>query len=211
MRTHISLKNILLFPSFALLFSGCEIDDAPRGPVERQEAAPPAQEAAPPESANEGNGGNENGNGNANGENNADDIPLDGVVWLDTDISGWAQTSTLKAGVSGATLQLNHTQARQWPTANTRASDGGPLNGNVWILVNVGGTWHAATWDWMRSGQTSKGTASVRGTGGHISRAPLNTFTPRSGETYGFMVSTPARGAERTINERSNVSAVTWP
>ncbi|MCC5850694.1 MAG: hypothetical protein JJU29_21615 [Verrucomicrobia bacterium] len=197
MRTPLTLKYTLLIPSFGLLFSGCDITDTSSGSTDSPELPALApEEAAPAQS----------GGGNA-----ADEIPLNGVVWLDTDISGWAQTSTLNARVNGATLQLNHTQARQWPTARTRASDGGPLNGNVWILVNVNGTWHAATWDWMRSGQTSKGTASVRGTGGHISRAPLNTFTPRSGETYGFMVSTPARGAERTINERSNVSLVTWP
>ncbi len=204
MRTHISFKLLALIPCFALLFSGCEIDDAPRRTPQSQEPAPPAAEEAAPADGNGENGSNGN-------QNNADEIPLEGVVWLDTNISGWAQTSTLNARVSGATLELKHTQADQWPTASTRASDGGPLNGNVWILVNVGGTWHAATWDWMRSGQTSKGTASVRGTGGHISRAPLNSFTPKSGETYGFMVSTPARGGERTINERSNVSAVTWP
>lgn len=142
-----------------------------------------------------------------------DDALIDfaSVNWLDTNISGWAQTASLRASVSGGTLRLNYDKAREWPTARTRASDGGPLNGNCWIFVNVNGVWHAATFDWMRTGQTSKPTASVRGTGGHIPRAPLNTFTPRSGETYGFMVSTPARGRERTINERSNVSMVVWP
>lgn len=142
-----------------------------------------------------------------------DGSPIDfsSVVWLSANISGWAQTATLQASVSGGTLRLNYDKAREWPTARTRASDGGPLNGNCWIFVNVNGVWHASTFDWMRSGQTSKPVNSVRGTGGHIPRAPLNTFTPRSGETYGFMVSTPARGAERTINERSNVSMVVWP
>jgi hypothetical protein len=139
-------------------------------------------------------------------------LEIDGPVqWLDTNISNWPQTATLNASVSGGTLHLRYNKAKVWPTARTRASDGGPLNGNCWILVNIDGTWHAATFDWLRTGQTSKPVGSVRGTGGHIPRAPLNTFVPRSGERYGFMVSTPARGPERTINERSNISMVTWP
>lgn len=133
------------------------------------------------------------------------------VQWLDQNVSGWPQTSTLKASVSGGTLHLKHNKAKVWPTARTRASDGGPLNGNCWIFVKVGDIWHAATFDWMRTGQTSKPVSSVRGTGGHIPRAPLNTFVPRSGQRYGFMVSTPARGPERTINERSTISMLTWP
>jgi hypothetical protein len=36
-------------------------------------------------------------------------------------------------------------------------------------------------------------------------------WEPKSGETYGFMVSTLARGQERTVNERSNVVLVKWP
>ncbi len=139
-------------------------------------------------------------------------LEIDGPVqWLDTNISSWPQTATLNARVSGGTLHLRYDKAKVWPTARTRASDGGPLNGNCWILVNVDGTWNAATFDWLRTGQTTKPVGSVRGTGGHIPRAPLNTFVPRSGERYGFMVSTPARGPERTINERSNISMVTWP
>ncbi len=141
----------------------------------------------------------------------ADEIPLSGVVWLDTDVSGWAQTTTLSAGVSGGTIRLDYDKASVWPHASTRASNGGPLVGNCWVFVNLDGTWYAATWDWMRPGQTSKAASAVRGTGGHIGRAPLNTWTPKSGETYGFMVSTVARTGDRTINERSNVTMVTWP
>jgi hypothetical protein len=143
--------------------------------------------------------------------NAQDEISLNGVVWLDANVSGWPVTTQLNARVSGGSILLPYDKASSWPVARTRASNGGPLVGNVWIFVNRGGTWYAATWDWMRLGQTSKSTSAVRGTDGHIRSAPLNTFTPRSGETYGFMVSTPARSSERTINERSNVSMVVWP
>jgi hypothetical protein len=143
--------------------------------------------------------------------NGTDELSLKDVVWLDTDISGWPITTQLNASVSGGTMQLPYDKARVWPTASTRASNGGPLNANAWIVVNVDGTWYAATWEWLRTGQTSKPISAVTGGGGHIPRPPLNTFRPRSGETYGFIVSTPARTSDRTINERSNVSLVVWP
>ncbi len=147
----------------------------------------------------------------SNSGGSSDGISLSGVVWLDADVSSWSQTATLNASVSGGMIQLPYDKANVWPTARTRASDGGPLNGNCWVFVKVNGTWHAGTFDWMRTGQQAKSVDAVRGSGGHIPYAPLSSWRPRSGETYGFMVSTPARTGERTINERSNVSMVTWP
>ncbi len=141
----------------------------------------------------------------------SDGIDLSKVVWLDTDISGWASTATLNASTSGDTLILDYDKANVWPTAQTRARNGGPLNATAWVFVNIDGTWHAATFEWMHRGGTTRHFSSVRGTGGHIQHAPLNRWRPVSGETYGFMVTTPARTADRTINERSNVSMVTWP
>jgi hypothetical protein len=138
-------------------------------------------------------------------------IDLSRVVWLDADVSNWAETATLNAGVSGGTLLLNYDKANSWPTAKTRAVDGGPLVGNCWVVVNIDGVWYAGTFDWMRKGGTTRPVDAVRGSGGHIPYAPLNRWSPRSGETYGFLVTTPARSAERTINERSNISMVVWP
>lgn len=139
------------------------------------------------------------------------DIDPNSVVFLDADVSGWAQTATLRASISGGTLNLNYNQASQWPAASVRAKDGSSLNANPWVIVNVNGTYYGATFEWLKSGQTSKPTAVVTGSGGHIVQPPLNTFRPVSGQQYGFMVSTPARGGARTINERSNISVVTWP
>lgn len=141
----------------------------------------------------------------------ANDIPVSSVQFLDADVSGWPQTTTLNASISGGTLNLKYDQADQWPAASFRAKDGGTLNANPWVVVNVGGTWYAATFEWLKTGQTSKPTAVVSGSGGHIVQPPLNTFRPVSGEQYGFMVTTPARGGNRTINERSNISVLTWP
>ncbi len=146
-----------------------------------------------------------------NSNSSPDGIDLSNVVWLDADVSGWARTASLNASVSGDTLILDYDKASVWPTASTRARSGGPLNAAAWVIVNIDGTWYAATFEWMRTGGTTRQLDSVRGSGGHIPHAPLNRWRPVSGETYGFMVTTPARTADRTINERSNVSMVTWP
>ena len=122
----------------------------------------------------------------------------------------WPVTTTLNAHVSGNTLVLANDKERTWPRG-LEARGGGAINANAWVFVDVGGTWYAATWEWLRTGQHSKLLSWVKGTDGHIHGAPLSTWTPKSGETYGFMVSTPARSAVRTVNERSNVSWVVWP
>ena len=194
MKTWIAVGTGILSIAF---LAGCEISDTI--PQEGDVAAGESRATQP--------GENDSGGGTSDP---GSPINLANVRWLDTNISSWAQTATLNASLSGGTLVLNYDKANAWPTARTRASDGGPLVGNVWIFVNRNGTWYGATWDWMRRGQTSKAKNSVRGTGGHIPQAPLNTFTPSPGQTYGFMVSTVARGGERTINERSNVSMVVW-
>ncbi len=132
------------------------------------------------------------------------------VVWLDADVSGWPATAKLNASISGDTVHLAYDKARVWPTASTRAKDGGALNANCWVIANREGKWYGGTFEWLKVGGTTRPLATVRGSG-HITRAPLNTFVPVSGEKVGFMVSTPARSNDRTINERSNISWVIWP
>ena len=131
---------------------------------------------------------------------------LGSVVWLDTNVSGWPQTASLNAGVSGNSMVLNYDKANVWPA---KSAGGATVNANAWIFVNQGGTWYGATWEWLRPGQTSKSASSVEG--GHIKKSPLNNFRPKSGETYGFMVSGLARTSTRNVEERSNVDMVRWP
>lgn len=139
--------------------------------------------------------------------------PISAVRWLDYDISSWPETTTLNASVSGGTIRLEFDKAGSWPTSSVRASNGGPLSGVAWVIVNRGGQWYGATWDWLRPGQQAKAIGAVTSRGGHITYEELAGWHPRSGETYGFLVSTPARagGRGRTIDERSNISMVTWP
>ena len=135
-------------------------------------------------------------------------VPSDfaGVKWLHHNVSGWAQTASLSAGVSGSSMRVASSKANSWPT---KTVGGTQVNANPWIFVYRSGTWYAATWEWLRPGQTSKAITSVHGS--HIKKSPLNTFVPVSGEVYGFMVSGLARDKTRNVSERSNVVMVRWP
>jgi len=124
------------------------------------------------------------------------------VRFLGTDVSNWAVTASLDASVSGGKVTLNYNKARVWP-----AVDG--VNANPWVFVNLNGQWYAATWEYLRAGQTLKD-MSGKSWGGHIKVSPLSSWEPRSGERIGLMVSGLVRGGLRNVQERSNVDMVTW-
>lgn len=134
-------------------------------------------------------------------------IDLSKVVWLHSNVSGWPETGTLSSvNIGGGSITLNYNKARSWPGVNEAGAN---VNANPWIFVNQGGTWYAGTWEWLRTGQTTKSSRSVNGD--HIKKSPLNGFSPRSGETYGFMVSGLARTSRRNVQERTNIKMVRWP
>lgn len=138
-------------------------------------------------------------------EGAANQVPADfaGVVWLYENVSGWAQTSSLSVSFSGGYINLNYDKARVWPAVNGS-------NANPWVFVFRDGKWYAATFEWLRFGQTSKPMFTVRGD--HIKKSPLNNFQPVSGEVYGFMVSGLARDSStRNVRERTNVVMKRWP
>ena len=137
------------------------------------------------------------------------DIPSDfaGVIWLHTDVSGWAQTANLSSvTVSSSQICLNHDKADVWPGLD---HVGAFVNGNPWIFIRHNHQWYAATWEWMRHGQTCKNRSSVAGD--HIKQDPFWSFQPRSGACYGFMVSGLARDSTRNVHERSQVRKIQWP
>ncbi len=138
-------------------------------------------------------------------EPSADAVPADfrGVVFLaHADPSGWAETSSLDVTVGGGTIRLNYDKATVWPSR-------GGVNANPWIFVFQDGRWYAATFEWLKFGQTVKPIHTVAGN--HIKRSPLQNFRPRSGTLYGFMVSGLARDSTRNVEERTNVDMVRWP
>jgi hypothetical protein len=128
---------------------------------------------------------------------------FEGVVWLHTDVSSWAVTSPLSVSFGNGLIHLDYDKADVWPP------NGEGLNGNPWVFVFQDGTWYAATWEWLRLGQTAKSMSSVAGD--HIKKAPLQDFQPVSGQLYGFMVSGLARDAQRNVQERTPVVMVQWP
>ncbi len=131
-------------------------------------------------------------------------VPADfaGVTWLHTDVSRWAETATLDVWVADGYIHLEYDKAGTWPARNG-------LNANPWIFVFRDGRWYAATFEWLKSGQRAKPVHVVAGD--HIERSPLGSFRPRTGETYGFMVSGLARDNTRNVQERSNVVMLRWP
>lgn len=127
------------------------------------------------------------------------------INWLHTDVSSWPETASMSASVGGSTINFPYSKARVWP-----AVDG--VNANPWVIVNMNGQWYAATFEWLRFGQTSKPKGVLDGSmGDHIKVSPLNRWRPQSGERFGIMVSGLARTSQRNVKERSNVSMVTWP
>lgn len=132
-------------------------------------------------------------------------VPADfsGVQWLHTNVSGWAVTSPLSVSFGNGLIRLDYDKADVWP-GNAEG-----LNGNPWIFVWQDNTWYAATWEWLRVGQTAKSMSSVAGD--HIKKAPLQDFHPVSGQLYGFMVSGLARDSQRNVLERTPVVMVRWP
>jgi hypothetical protein len=152
-------------------------------------AAPPP--AAPPSS---GSGGG----------STAGSIDLNAVKWLHTDVSDWAETSRItNVSIGNPPICIEHTKAGRWPARNG-------LEGNPWIFVQLNGRWHAATYEWLASGQTCKG-IHAGNIGSHIGVPPLASWRPRSGELVGLMVSARARAGGDTVSERSNVVMVRWP
>lgn len=137
-----------------------------------------------------------------------DAFDLSTATFLHANVSGWPVTSTVTSVTIGnPPICIRHTKAGGWPIIQVSGTD---VEGNAWVAFQVGGKWYAATWEYLRPGQTCKG---LKGSdlGPHIKKSPGDSWSPKSGETVYFFVSTPARGNERSSNERSNVFRTTWP
>ena len=150
-------------------------------------------------------GGSGDGGGSGGG---ADELNLSSVTWLHTNISGWAQTSTVTGvTISSSNICIGHTEAGAWPRLTV---NGTPLEGNPWVIANIGGSWYAGTYEWLRPGQTCKG-ITASNIGPHIKKSPMTSWVPRSGETVYFGVSTGARFGGGHGDQRSNFVRMTWP
>ena len=84
-------------------------------------------------------------------------VDLAHVVYLKgPNVANWPQTSTItNAYHGGGQLCIFHTKLGQWPKGNFFETPGA-LEGNQWVLANIGGTWYAGAADWYRPGQACK-------------------------------------------------------
>jgi hypothetical protein len=189
-------------------------------PTDNSATAPPSTPtAAPPEPVTPGGSSLDNLSTNlsttpvgGNGSGlpvDEKDLPfkLSEVKWLHTNVSKWPVTAKLKSvKLSKDSITLDYDKSNVWkPTQAV----GVTVVANPWIFVKQGDTWYAATFEWMRPGQITKGLKAVKGD--HIKMSPLQNFTPKTGETYYFMVSGLARFKERSNEERSNLVKIIWP
>ena len=133
---------------------------------------------------------------------------IDGpIIWLRTSVVDWPVTSTLAASIGGGKIRMQYDKTRVWPVV-----DG--VVGNPWAIVKINGQWYAGNWEYLKPGQIEKPMdvlAKTNGKGDHFKVSPLSSWTPRSGERFGLMVSALARGNLKNVKERTNVQMVTWP
>lgn len=156
-----------------------------------------------------GNGSGGGANSSATGGESPDPVntssAIGAIAWKGKNVSSWPITTTLRASVSGGTVRLNYDKKNSWPVV-----DG--VCANCWAIVNIGGTWYAGTFEYLRPGQDSKPTSTLDGSGGdHFKTSPLSSWRPRSGEVFGLMVSGLCRGGLSNVQERSNICIVRWP
>ena len=141
------------------------------------------------------------------------EFALSKVNWLHTDVSNWPVTHDLKVNIGAGLVCMEFGGSATWPTASIPHRSGAyniNVNANPWVFVYRDGAWYGGTWEWMVPNGTCKNKSSVEG--GHIKRPPLNSWDPVSGETYYFMVSSIARGANlNNYQARTNVVPVVWP
>lgn len=129
------------------------------------------------------------------------------VVWIEPNISGFAETSVLDVSVVGGTINVPHSKRNSWPIS-CRFSSSERVNASLWGFVKINGVWHAGTWEYLRVGVTTRKTSTYGGAG-HF-RPPIGTFRPRNGEIYGFMVSGVARDSLSCNNARERSNVVLW-
>lgn len=118
-------------------------------------------------------------------------------------VAHWQITSQVTGvSISPGQICIFHTKAGQWPIWQG-------VEGNPWVVANIGGKWYAGTYEWVRPGQVCKG-ITAGNIGPHIKFAPMHSWRPRQGEVVYLFMSTLARLGARSTNERSNTVRAVW-
>lgn len=140
-----------------------------------------------------------------------DDLDPAVVTWLHGggEVASWKIDGELyPPTVRGREVTLPYDRAGEWPILKGTKN----IVGNPWVFVKIGGAWYGATWEWLRKGVISK---KVEGEFAEIGLQtkvrPIRSWVPARGELACWMVSTPARGAGRTINRRTPIRCSPLP
>jgi len=143
----------------------------------------------------------------------AGEFDLSRVTWLHTDVSGWAETTSLSVEIGAGVICLNFDKSASWPSASIDHTSGTRkinVNANPLVFVNHGGQWYGGTLEWFTPGNGCKPMTSVAGD--HIKVAPLVDWVPTTGEEIYFMAAGLSRSASITnVQERSQPVKVIWP
>jgi hypothetical protein len=148
----------------------------------------------------------------------ADEIDLRNVTWVlgPNDVWAWPQTSTV-TGTKQVPHELCiwHTKLGQWPSVIFFNDPNTLVEGNQWVVANIGGRWYGGAADWYRPGQACKDvTADTIAADAfyYPEQEPLRSWRPAVGEVFGLFSTTPARAwpAMRTVDQRSNIVLVRW-
>lgn len=137
----------------------------------------------------------------------ADELPLDLIVWLDTDVGEWEITSELSVSLSSKYITYDQDGTSKWPATYI---NGGNVSGNAWVFIYKDGLWYGSTAEWMRPGQTVKSRYHVNGA--HMKKYNHfpSSWQPTPGVTYGFMVSGLVRSSHRNARERTQIVLMKW-
>lgn len=177
---------------------------SPASPASGTQTPSSPGNSTPSENANDPGGSAPSGNSTPSGNYNTSS-DIGGIQWLNTNVSSWPVTTTLRANISNGSINMNYDKANVWPAV-------GEVVANCWAIVKINGKWYAGTFEYLRPGQTSKSTGVLDGSRGpHFQKEPLKSWRPQSGERFGLMVSGLCRDNRRNVSERSNIAIVTWP
>ena len=137
--------------------------------------------------------------GSGGGGDGVDAIDHKTVKWFGPmNVGPWAITSTLTS-VTQTTYQwcMDHTKKFSWPVA-FEPGGGVNVNGNMWAIANIGGTWYAGIIEWLTPGLVCQSLGSggavtvLQAMSTHWFFSPLKGYVPKPGDTIYVFVSAVA-------------------
>lgn len=153
------------------------------------------------------------------------------IKWLHTsEVANWPITSTIDKDSfqikSNGEICISHSKGGEgsgkWQTKNNVAQGiTGPVQANVWVIVQICGQYYAAIYEWLKPDQgchlldmqtlQNLYLHPTKSLGKRTNASPLDRWVPVGDDIVGFMVSGLAKNAVRGSRERSNIQWVHLP